>query len=100
MSRHVTTLPDGTLAIIHVAEGTAAQEARWLEKTLFEINRIASGIDPSVHFDDYRAPRPWTARLINLEDIPTDRSRRHAWRERTVGGKPEIFDDTRIPDKL
>jgi hypothetical protein len=102
--RYSTTLPDGRMAIINLAEGTPAQEARFLQKTLFELNRSTLS-NPflsgealaewrlAVHFDDYRGPRVWRARDCTGEALPANRSRRHAWRDNGV----KIVDDMTIP---
>ena len=86
---------DGTIQIITLAEGTPEQQERFLAKTLFELNRRDMGLDPSIHFDDYTGPQTWEAREITVEALP-NRARRHAWRERIVNGKPQIFVDPAV----
>lgn len=86
----------------------AEQEQRFLDKTLFEIHRseLANPLFTgealedwrrNVHFDDFVNPPVRIAREITGEPLP-DRARRHAWRERTIAGRPEIFDNPAIPD--
>lgn len=107
--------PNGSVAIITLGtprntefKSVEEQEQRFLDKTLFELHRkdlvnpLLSGQElehwqMNVHFDTFQDPPARTAREITGETLP-DRARRHAWRERTVGGVPVIIDDRAIPD--
>lgn len=101
-------MPDGSVAIISLREGSPAQEVRWLAKTCFELHR-SELVNPlligeelevwqmNVHFDDYQDPSVRVTREITGQELP-DRARRHAWREGYRRGVLAIYDDRTIPD--
>lgn len=109
------TMPNGSVVIIYLGaprntefKTVAEQEQRFLDKTLFELHRselanpLLTGKELeewriNVHFDGFVNPPAHNSREITGETLPP-RLRRHAWRERVVGGRPEIFDELVIPD--
>ena len=101
-------MPDGSLAIIYLSERYAVdsdEAAYFLLKTCFELHRsefetptMINGVRRfSMHFDDYTGPRDWVTRALPDAEVLPDRSRRNAWRERTIQGRREIFVDETIP---
>jgi len=104
-------MPDGSLATFSMSERYAVDSEEtfyFLHAACFELHRWEM-VNPELegealeiwrailHFDDYQGPRDWVCREITGERLP-DYARRHAWRERMVAGRPEIFDDVTIPD--
>jgi len=88
-NRHITTLPDGRLAIISLGcEDGAPEETRFITKTLFELSR--SEIKPPdgmtdkkiaewrnmVHFDEYTGAVPLTCRVCTVTDLPCEQLER------------------------
>lgn len=101
MFSHVLT--DGSIAIISLSDrylGDSVKTEYFLLKTCYELHKRFDPDftkDAGQHFDDYTDPRDWVVREIQPADLPPRGSRRHAWREREVAGRKEIFDDLTIP---